>query len=64
MPGTNALGLFQLNPEYTDCHIETGGKNLISYTPIGEKFIICKYIARKTTEKCEEFHSICREWSG
>ena len=39
---TNFDALFQFNPYYTDGHVETGGKDSISYTPVGEKlFIIC-----------------------
>ena len=37
---TNFDALFQFNPYYTDGHVETGGKDSISYTPVGEKLFI------------------------
>ena len=29
--------LFQFSPWFTEAHVETGGKDSISYTPIGKK---------------------------
>ena len=40
---SNFDALFQFNPWFTEAHMETGGKNSISYTPIGKTlFIICE----------------------
>ena len=38
---TNFDALFRFNPYYTDGHVDTGGKDSISYTPVGEKLFIC-----------------------
>ena len=38
---TNFDAFFRFNPYYTDGHVDTGGKDSISYTPVGEKLFIC-----------------------